>query len=151
MELTTFGALLKFALELEGKAAALYEEAAQIAREAETREGFEAWAVAGKKNRKKLERIRRENINEMLLESIEGLQADDYGVKEQPSQEGMGDDELLALALQLEGALERFYREAAERLSLPEVERGFAGLAEAHAQRKAELEEVQQSPFPESR
>ncbi len=141
MELTTFGAVLKFALELEGKAVELYEEAAQLAREAEIQEGFKAWAVTGEQNRKKLERIRRENINEMLLESIEGLQADDYGVKEKPSR-GMGNDQLLALALQLEGILEQYYRDAADRLSLPEVARSFAGLAEAHARHKATLEKA---------
>jgi rubrerythrin len=141
MELTTFGALLKFALELEEQAAKLYGEASRITRQTELQEGFQASAAAGKKHGKKLERIRRENINEMLLESIEGLRADDYQVKLKLSPE-MGDNELLAAVLQLEGVLERFYRDAARRLSLPEVARGFARLAEAHAQRKAELGEI---------
>lgn len=141
MEITTFGALLQFALELEGTAAQFYEEAAKVAQQAENREGFKASAVEGKKHRRKLERIRRENINEMLLESFQGLEGDDYRVEVKLSP-AMGDSELLALALRLEGALERFYRDAARRLSLPEVARGFERLAKEHVQRKVKLGEI---------
>ncbi|MFQ6116970.1 MAG: ferritin-like domain-containing protein [Candidatus Bipolaricaulia bacterium] len=141
MELTTFGALLQFALELEGTAVQFYEEAAKVAQQAEVQEDFQTSAGEGKRYRKKLERMRRENVNEMLLESFQGLEGKDYRMELGLSPD-MGDGELRALALQLEGALERFYRDAAGRLSLPEVARGLARLAEVHAQRKAGLGEI---------
>lgn len=141
MELTTFGGLLKFALELERAATQFYGEAAEAAPELGLKAGFEELITEGKKDKQRLERLRRESVNEMLLESFQGLEGDDYRVELKPSPE-MGDDELLALALQLEGVLERFYCDAAGRLSLPEVARGFERLAKEHAQRKVKLEEI---------
>jgi len=138
MELTTFGGLLKFALELEGAATQFYREAAPGR---ELKEGFAELRAEGEVNRRRLERLRRESVNEMLLESFEGLEGDDYRLELQLSP-AMGDEQLGALAMRLEGVLERFYRAAAGRLSLPEVARGFARLAERHAQRKVKLGEI---------
>jgi len=73
MELNTFGALLKFALELEEAAARFYEGAANAARDEALRNALAARAESAKKNTQRLERVRREQVNEMLLESIEGL------------------------------------------------------------------------------
>ena len=135
MELNTFGALLKFALELEDGAARFYGEAAEAARDEALRGALAARAESTKRNRQRLERVRREQVNEMLLESIEGLRESDYRPAADPS--ALGD--LTASAAELESACERFYRDAAERLSIPEVVRSFQRLADAHARSRAQL------------
>ncbi len=138
MELNTFGALLKFALELEDAAARCYEEAAQAARDEALRSALAARAESTKRNRQRLERVRREQVNEMLLESIEGLRESDYRPAADPAPGAAGED-LTASAAELESACERFYRDAAERLSIPEVVRSFQRLADAHARSRAQL------------
>jgi rubrerythrin len=138
MELNTFGALLKFALELEEAAARFYEKAAKAARDEAPRSGLAARAESARKNRQRLERVRREQVNEMLLESIEGLRESDYRAGGDASA-AAADDDLTASAAELEAACERFYRDAAERLSIPEVVRSFQGLADAHARNRAQL------------
>ena len=135
MELNTFGALLKFALGLEDAAARFYEEAAQAARDDALRSALAARAESTKRNRQRLERVRREQVNEMLLESIEGLREGDY----RPAADPSALDDLTASAAELESACERFYRDAAERLSIPEVVRSFQRLADAHARSRAQL------------
>jgi len=137
MELNTFGALLKFALELEEAAARFYEGAAKAAGDEVLRNALAARAASAKKNTQRLERVRREQVNEMLLESIEGLRESDYRAGEDASP-GAADDDLAASAAALEAACERFYRDAAERLSIPEVVRSFRRLADAHARNRAQ-------------
>src|SRR5574340_796544 len=124
MELTTFGAVLKFALEQEAALAGLYAAAAEAGRELPAE-----LAANGERNRKRLELIRRQQVNEMLLEAVQGLDTEDYRLD-------AGDAARLEAA---EATLERFYREAAARLSLPEVVRSFGRLAEEHAQTRARL------------
>jgi len=134
MELNTFGALLKFALDLEAALARFYSEA-QAAATGESLQGiFVELASAGERNRKRLEQVRRQQVNEMLLESMQGLHADDYRVDLDA-----GGSELPRTAIHAEIRLERFYRDAAARLSLPEVARSFRRLAEAHAQSERKL------------
>ena len=144
MELNTFGALLKFALELEDAAARFYEEGVKAARDEALRSGFAARVEWAKKNRQRLERVRREQVNEMLLESVEGLRESDYRAGGDASP-GAADRELTASAAELESVCERFYRDAAERLSIPEVVRSFQRLADAHARSRAQLGGAQQT------
>lgn len=138
MDLNTFGALLRFALELEETAVRFYEEAAKAAQGETLRHSFAECAEAASKNQRTLERVRREQVNEMLLESIEGLRDGDYQVGAAASA-GMGDGELTSSAAQLEAGMERFYRNAADRLSIPEVVRSFARLADGHARNRSQL------------
>ena len=129
MELTTFGAVLKFALEQEAALAGLYAGAAANAGPA--RDLLSELAANGDRNRKRLEQIRRQQVNEMLLEAVQGLDTSDY----RPGAGG----EARAAVMVAEATLERFYLEAAGRLSLPEVVRSFGKLADGHAQAQARL------------
>ena len=72
--LNTFGAIMTFAIELERRLADYYGSA-----------GAAALAKAADKRRKKLERARRENVVEITLEPIAGLDAADYALE-------LGDD-----------------------------------------------------------
>jgi len=65
--LNTFGAVFTFAIELEAQLSAYYD-----------RVGDSAKSKSAEKRRKKLERVRRENVVEITLEPITGLNAGDY-------------------------------------------------------------------------
>lgn len=147
MELNTFGALLKFALALEDAAERFYREAAPTAETEALKGSFAALAQAAKSNMQRLERVRREHVNEMLLESVEGLKAGDYqlGAPVPPTTCDAG---LTSAAAGLEAGAERFYREAADRLSIPEVVRSFLKLADGHARAGARLQEVREKASP---
>lgn len=67
--LNTFGAILSYAIELETQLGAYYSAIGDGQR-----------AKAADKRRKKLERARRENVVEITLEPIEGLDAADYAL-----------------------------------------------------------------------
>ncbi|RLC90374.1 MAG: hypothetical protein DRI37_01585 [Chloroflexi bacterium] len=130
MNLGTFGAILRFAMELEEHAAVFYAAAAQTGAEAP----FEDFARGARKRLKRLERARREGISEMILESITGLDGDHYLVSPGP---GAGAAELPAL----EEAASCFYRDAAAKLPIREVVRLFERLAREHERQRARLEE----------
>lgn len=112
MQLGTFGAIISFALELEQQAASFYEG-----------QGRDKQAKNARKRIKRLERARRESVSEMILESITGLDSDNY----QPDLSG--DQPARALA---ENA-RRFYTDAAAKLPIKEVARLFRRLADDHA------------------
>ncbi len=142
MQLNAFGAVLRFALELEEEATRCYGEAGESVEDEGVRAAFAALHGEGAALRRRLERIRREQVNEMLLESIEGLDAAAYRAGVLPS----GDDKArIAFALAIEQRAERFYRDAADRISIPEVVRSFTRLADQHAGRRTRLAEVEES------
>lgn len=65
--LNTFGAILSHAIALEAQIGDWYSDIGEAGK-----------AQAAEKRRKKLERARRENVVEITLEPIAGLNADDY-------------------------------------------------------------------------
>ena len=77
-ELTSFGTLLKFALVIEEAVARLAREAAEM--EVCAKWGAELAACAKKhtKRNKQLERLRRERLNEVVLQPISGMERADY-------------------------------------------------------------------------
>ena len=96
--LTTFSAVLTFAIDIEGRMVRFYEAAAKVADD--LTETFENYARRSAKRQQRLTAIRQDNITEIVLEPISGLNVTDYEiVASQPS------DRLEALtqALALEG------------------------------------------------
>jgi hypothetical protein len=121
-ELSTFGAILRYAIELEDGAAALYERAATAASEGTTGPALAALAKAHRKRQRDCERMRREQVTEMILEPIYGLQEDDWRV-----------DMTLAsgaASAERERRLGAFYAQAATKVSVPEVARYLRRLAQ---------------------
>jgi rubrerythrin len=126
MELGTFGAILGFAMDLEERAAAFYGRAAH----GNLEHVFDDRAQDVRKRLRRLERARRELVSEMILESITGLNGDNYAVTlDAEADEGT----LLAQARDLEAASTRFYRDAAAKMPIREVARLFRRLADEHA------------------
>ena len=129
MELGTFGAIMRFAMDLEEQAAGFYEGAARDG----LRGAFGELASGSRKRLRRLERARREFVTEMILEAITGLDGDAYHVDLDPADESG----LLRQAQALEEASARFYRDAAEKMPIREVVRLFRRLARENEQRKA--------------
>ncbi len=132
MELGTFGAILRFAIELEQQAAAFYEAAAQ----GELAEPFLQMAQRSRRRLERIEQARREGVSEMILEYIEGLDSSSYGVDFTPHDD-IG--ERLDQAAALEKATALFYRDAAAKMPIQEIVRLFQRLAQESAQRQEEL------------
>lgn len=132
MDLATFGAILGFAIDLEAQAAQFYESAAPM------HEHFATLASAAQKNRQQLERIRRENVAEMILEPITDFDSDDYTPSFALSS-GASPADVVAQATEVEAAFLRFYETAAEKLPIKEVSRRLTKLAHQHRQSQADL------------
>jgi hypothetical protein len=137
MQLGTFGAIMGFAMSIEDRSAAFFEQAAR----AEMAATFASLARESSKRRKRLERARRELVSEMILESITGLDGEDYQVTLNPR---TADSEVLRQALAMEETAARYYRDAAAKMPIREVVRLFERLARENDRRQAQLVECRQ-------
>lgn len=135
MQLGTFGAIFTFALELEQQAVDFYDSAAQGSLEAT----FTGRAQKGRKRITRLERARQEGVAEMILESIVGLDGDDYPIEAQPQTDEAG---LLAQAIELEETLRRYYVDASAKMPVREVARLFDRMARESDKYRTELENL---------
>ena len=132
MDLGTFGAIMKFALEIENEVTEFYESAKEVAKDQELVDLLNRLVIRGQKREKTIERIRRENVTEMILEPITGLDSDSF--KPNTSiPEGSDDTTLRILAGEIEKILHAFYDQASTKLDfLSEVAYSFELLAEAN-------------------
>jgi len=132
MELGTFGAIMGFALVCEQRAAAFYGDAARGAMA-----GYcEELAAGSRKRVERVERARREGVSEMILESIAGLDSDDYQMDLKAEAD---ETDRLRQAVSLEKTCARFYRDAAAKLPIREVARLFRRLAQDSERRRTLL------------
>lgn len=142
MELGTFGAVLKYALELEERASSFYESATSIESNQSLSEMFGALSLRYQKRIQTLLRVRRENVTEMILEPIHGLDADDYN----PSYSIPKDADskaVLGLAVLLEASLHDFYSKAAIKIDfLIEAAYSFEQLADENSNTVDRLQSV---------
>jgi len=132
MELGTFGAIMKFALEVENDVISFYTSASGLVKSQELASLFDSLANRGQKRIKSIERIRRENVTEMILEPITGLDSDTYTpvttISESPD-----DKTLQEIAVEIEKKLQAFYNQAAVKVEfLSEVAYAFELLAETN-------------------
>ena len=111
--LNTFGAILSYAIELEAQLSVYYREV-----------GDAANAIAAEKRRKKLERVRRENVVEITLEPIAGLNADDYALD-------LNDGSAVSLAAAAQTAA-RFYRDVAPKINVRAAQRALERCGKEH-------------------
>lgn len=132
-QITSFGSLLKFAIELERRSAQFYRGCAE---RSECGGLPEKLAQENGKRAATLQRVRRENVTEMILEPIEDLQAS-------PGETLEGDcSDWVRVAITSEERTADFYREAGQKADrvLAEVRRIFERMAKANSRRKTELE-----------
>ncbi|MGQ9759726.1 MAG: hypothetical protein ACUVQ5_04040 [Candidatus Methanomethylicaceae archaeon] len=136
MELGTFGAVLKFAYELESNSIAFYKELAEKS-QGESRTIFSSFADGSKKNQQLLEKTRRMNVVEMILEAITGLNSDLYNADLR-----LNDDFLdcVKKAITLEENATKFYKDASNKLGfLPNVKSILEKLGKDRESRIAKL------------
>ncbi|MCF8106785.1 MAG: hypothetical protein K9K64_14980 [Desulfohalobiaceae bacterium] len=141
MPLTNFGSILKYAEDLETKDRGFYQAAAGNPKCATQTPLFESFTKDLEKNQKTIQRIRRENVTEMILEPVEGLTRSEFCID---LRDGGDLDEPAALenARNREDRAKRFYLKAAEQIkSQPEVARGLKQIAK---KRGAHLEKLQE-------
>jgi len=124
MALSTFGAIMGFAAEMVGQTRDTYKALAEKAKNPALKEVLRELAVEKGKNHSLMERTRRENVTEMILEPVTGLHEEDYEV-DLKGLEQKDDADLLRVALILEQREKKFFQDASTKLPLPEVARIF--------------------------
>lgn len=102
--LNTFGAIMSYAIEMEGQLSDYYGKAGQSDK-----------AKAADKRRQKLERARRENVVEITLEAIEGLDEADYALNLEDTSDA-GQQSAASTAA-------RFYADVAPKINVRQAQR----------------------------
>src|SRR5512136_497728 len=124
MTLSTFGAIMGYAGEIVKQ----------------TEEAYQG-LIPKAKNPALMERTRRENVTEMILEPITGLHQEEYEV----NLAGMAqkeDVDLVKVALILEERAKRFFRDASAKVPLPEVARTFRRVGQKKVENVAKLQNL---------
>jgi len=111
MPLNQFGAILTYAIQLESDLAHFYRQAAQ-ANPAHAAE-MTSRAEAADKRSGKLEQSRRQNVTEITLEPIDGLDEADYAVDFGTPTPANADV--------IEGVIQRFYQDITPKINVLET------------------------------
>lgn len=142
MPLENFGSILNFAEELELQDLGFYKTVAENPACAEHKQLFEEFAAAINKNVKNVQRTRRENVTEMILEPIKDFIRAPF-CEECVGIDKMNAAEALDAARRLEDRAVRYYTEAATKIkALPEVSRALKLLGKKHSAHIAKLDEA---------
>jgi rubrerythrin len=145
MELTNFGSIMSFAVELEGADKAFYEAAAVSPACGAYKDLMEEFARDEKKNEKNMARARREHVTEMVLEPITDFTREPF-MSDREITPQMSLEQIMALALALEEKAQSFYSQAADKTKgLAEISRVLSKTGKKRAAHKARLEEVYKS------
>lgn len=111
--LNTFGAILTHAIGIEDSLNTYYSDI-----------GNDDRAKAADKRRKKLERVRRENVVEITLEPIEGLDEADYMLNlDNTSDVGQA---------AIEKTVSRFYADVAPKINVRQAQRALEKCGKEH-------------------
>jgi len=150
-ELSSFGTLLNFAQALEQTVESFALEAAQREDCVSFKEKLEATAKRHQKRNKKLGRLRQEQLNEVVLQPLEGMNRADYLPKEGLPPEG-NTKETIEVITQAEEVISRFYLDAASIAEnvLGGLPRTFKKQAEQSLEIAAELKKDPNLPYEPS-
>jgi rubrerythrin len=139
VELGTFGAILKFAFEIESESINFYKKLSENA-QGDLKDLLSSFIEASKKNQQLIERTRRMNVAEMILETITGFDSDKYVVDLQASNDLR---HCLNKAINLEEKSAQFYMDASNKLSfLPDVKRILEKLGKDREGRISKLKTI---------
>lgn len=130
MELGTFGAVLKSAMDFESKVIAFYESTVDATKNPDLSNLFLTLLQRGQKRIQTLKRIRRENTTEMILEPITGFDSETYDPEISIPAEA-DERTIQEIAITIEMKLRDFYTAASIKISfLSEVVYAFEQLAD---------------------
>ena len=141
MALSTFGAIMGFAAEMVGQTKETYEDLIGKAGNSSLKKTLRELAEEEKKNYSLMEKTRRENVTEMILEPITGLHREDYDM-DLRGLEQRNDGDLLRIVLTLEGREKRFFQDASAKVPLPEVARIFRKISQKKDQNVGKLQRL---------
>lgn len=141
-ELTNFGSLVRFAIELESATGAFYTAAANLLGPGPRGQLAGQLATQHENRRGLLVRTRQQKLNEMVLEPITGLDGRRYVFDATAG----GRDEVTEKALALEEVARRLYEESSvvAQSLLTEAARTFRKLADENVRNLAALRESSQ-------
>lgn len=123
--LNQFGAVMKFAIDLESNLAEYYENNQLSENHQALKDEFMSRAKGSLKRKKNLERSRRENVTEITLEPIEGLFADEYElIPENFSIETINKNEEIVV---------KFFSDAGPKINVLETRRVFKRCLKEHS------------------
>jgi rubrerythrin len=144
MPLINFGSILNFAETLENEANALYTKLARQDACAEIREMLEQFTKDIRKNIQTVQRTRRENVTEMILEPIKDFTRAPFELKVDESQfENLDTAKALQIVRKQAQNADRYYTEAAKKIqALPEVSRALKTIGKKHAAHLRKLDAV---------
>jgi rubrerythrin len=132
MPLENFGSILGFAEELERQDLGFYRTVAANPACADRKQLFDEFAAAIDKNIKSVQRTRRENVTEMILEPIKDFMRAPF-CEECQGAESMDAAEAVEAASRLEARAVRYYTEAATKIKAqPEVARALKLIGKKH-------------------
>lgn len=124
MKLATIGAVLTFALAAEKESLAFWDETPTPA----ITEELPSMRVVKGKHLKTIEQIRRENVTEMILEPIAGLDSDDYRLPARlPA--GATAAERRRFMVAAEGVAARYLNDAAQKVKQSDIARMLTKMA----------------------
>ena len=142
MPLENFGSILNFAEELELQDLGFYKTLVDNPACADHKTMFEAFAATIDKNVKNVQRTRRENVTEMILEPIRDFIRAPF-CEECEGADSMSASEALVAARRLEDRAVRYYTEAAIKIKAqPEVARALKTVGKKHSAHIAKLDEI---------
>jgi len=147
MDIPTFGALLRFAIELEEQHQIAYQEVAEKTDKAKIKETFLDLAQQNKKSRSQVEKLYQENIRSDMdigvQEPIPGLKRSDY-LDESKLPSGASGVAFLKLAVHGEERAQKFYLNSVLQVKArwPAIARSLDKLAREKLERKAKLESL---------
>ncbi len=142
-ECTTFGTVIRFAIELERVAAVANEELASEPGLTAHAATFKAISESHKKRLKLLEDARREKLNEMVLEPISDIKREDYPV-DCAVPKGVDVRHAAAYSAKVEETSARFYTDSAKiaKNLLHEAARIMERLAKENMANKAKFDSL---------
>ena len=139
MALTTFGAIMGFAAEIIRQAEDVYRILVAKANNPTLREALQLFQREEGKNHSLMERTRRENVTEMILEPVTGLYQEDYEI-DLKVLDRTDDVGLLKAAIILEEREKKFFRDASSKVPLPEVGRIFRKIVQRKEENLSKLQ-----------
>ncbi len=139
-ELTTIGALFRFAAALEGAAIEVLEKTLDKL-DGDDLATVERLLKKRRRRAEELERARREKLNETVLEPLMDMERDPYVPTLPESLDDIGRDGLLKLAAGIESSSVLFYGDAVDRAGrvLAEVRRVFTRFGKESAKNEKTL------------
>jgi rubrerythrin len=142
MPLENFGSILNFAEELESRDREFYTAAATNPQCASLQTLFSELAADAERNVVTVERLRRENVTEMILEPVQDFKRADF-CEDCEKAPALSAAQALETATRLEARADRYYSEAAEKLKvLTEVSRTLKTLGKIRKTHIARLMNV---------